>query len=161
MQPVDPVTARQPNPGQFQNPQGNNPGAGSALLNLLRMRASRSQGPNMVAGPQNPGGIQMSQPPQGVGGPPRIMGAPPSGDIAGAGMPQMPSGMSPNAPQGASMAQPVQTPTTPDDNLQLAMSALAGYIKSHGDILRAKHGVDLQKARASQIAAQGQPQGGQ
>lgn len=134
------------NPGSFMG--GN--GAGSALMRLMQLR-QQGVTPQQTANPVTP-----AQPPTGVGGPPRIMGAPPQGDVGGT-MPISPQ----NAPQGMGGTQQVQPPTTPDDNLQIALAALGNYIKAHGEAHMSKNGVNESKARASVISSQARPQGGQ
>ena len=153
MNPVqDPVTARQPNPGTFMAaPAGGQNGNGSALLQLLRLQAISGKGPNMVANPTNPQGIQMSQPPQDQGGLPSF-----SQGSVGNSATVAPT-TSPNVQGGIQPGGAVQT----DDNLQLAMTALKNYIDGHTEVLKAKHGVNESKARASLISAQARPQGGQ
>lgn len=146
------------------NPQGQGqPGAGSALLRLMQLRAQGSTPGALNGNLQNSGAVLPAAPNQGNAinpsqlaqagqqalQAPRIMGAPPQGDVAGAGAPQMPSGM----------AQP--TPTTPDDNLSVALQALGNYIKAHGEAHMAKNGVPQAKAHASLISAQARPQGGE
>lgn len=128
----------QPNPGSFMG--GN--GAGSALMRLMQLRQQGAT-PQQTANPVTP-----AQPPTGVGGPPRIMGAPPQGDVGGT------MSISPqNIPQGVGGAQSVQPPTTPDDNLQIALAALGNYIKAHGEAHMAKSGVPQAKAHAAVIQA--------
>lgn len=153
--PNDPVTTRQPNPGQFMNPQGNNPGGGSALLQLLRLKAMGGNVPGQTANAGNPQGIQMSQPPQGVGGLPPTQQ---NGSVTSLSSPPPPA--TPSNPQQAAMAG--QTPpTTPDDNLTIALQALGNYIKGHAEAHMARNGVPQAKAQAQAIAARNPQQGAQ
>lgn len=123
MNPNDPN--QQQNPGQFMNPQGQNPGQGSALLQLLRLRAMGASPQMQNQNTQNPNAVAPAQPPQGQG---NVMSS-------------MPPAQPPQGAQPQQAAPQVQQPVQPEDNLQIAMGALGNYIKSHGEILKAKHGI--------------------
>lgn len=142
--------------GSFMsNASGNQNGQGSALMQLLRLKAMGVNSGVLNQNSQNPQAVLPSNSP--ASGNPM-----PQGGLQQQ-QPSQPPTQPQQAPQMPMQAQPIQAPppSTPDSNLELSLQALGNYIKAHGEAHMAKNGVHSEKARAQMITRQNQTQGGQ
>lgn len=135
----------QGNPGSFMSQGAGQPqNQGSALMRLMQLR-------QMGASPQAGNNVPLPAAPVQTGSPINMN----SMNQAGGGGQPMPQ--TPNMQQPQPGMNPQASLNPDDQHLDLALNALASYVKSHGSALEAKHNVPLKKAQASAMATQQNP----
>lgn len=122
------VINAQPNSGSFMSGPTGQPGVGPELARLLAQRNQGGSPSPLNANSTSPTAVTPAAPSQVSAIPARVPSLQPAGGV------QVPS----QTPQ----PQPTQVPVGANNpELQIALQALAAYVKSHGKVLEAKNGV--------------------